>query len=250
MRDMRKLSLALILLGCLTLAACNGTPTVVVVVTSTPDPHIMQITVTSPQTNVAAQPSVPPTSTQKSKPTQTVANIAATPIPTNTSAQPQATQTPNNFPTETKAELYIAQEDFEHGYMFWISSIKKIWVLYESPNNPNAGEWQSYSDDWVQGTDPENDPSLVPPTSLYAPVRGFLKLWSKTPGMRDALGWGKTPEFALNTTYVYQPGGSVDANGNYIQGPGKHFVTALSRDVYAMTEPQPGQARGTWEKVS
>ncbi len=247
---MRKLSLTFVLsvgLTLIVLTACSGTSTVVVVVTSTPDPRIMQVTVTPSQNTATSQQAAPATATKLSSPTNTALNATATPMPTNTTGP---TQTPNNFPTETKAELYIAQEDFEHGYMFWISTTKVIWVLFSSPSNPNQGEWQSYPDTWVDGSDPQNDPSLVAPTGLYAPVRGFLKLWSKTPGMRDALGWGKTPEFDLRTTYVYQPGGSLDANGNYIPGPGKHFITALSRDVYAMTEPQPGQVRGTWEKVS
>ena len=42
---MRKLAIGLLV--CLTLAGCNGMPpTVVVVVTNTPDPHVLQVTVT------------------------------------------------------------------------------------------------------------------------------------------------------------------------------------------------------------
>jgi hypothetical protein len=161
---------------------------------------------------------------------------------------PELTPTLGAFPTETRAQLYIAQQDFEHGYMYWISTQKAVWVLITSPNNPNSGEWRIYNDTFADG-ELEVDPNLNPPSDkLYQPRRGFGKLWRETPGLRDALGWATTPEFALNTTYVYQPGGFLDKDGKYILGPGKHFLTNLGRQIFVFYESAAGSMR--WERVN
>ena len=250
---MRKLTLGFFVAVGFALAACSGVPpTVVVVVTGTPDPRVIQVTVTPADQAVVASP----TSTQAQEHTQAPSNPTNPTVIPATSV-PGPTATLSNFPTEVHAPLYIAQQNFEHGFMFWISTTKAIWVLYTSPSNPNAGEWQSYPDSWVEGTDPETDASLVPPTNFFAPRRGFLKLWKNTQGLKDALGWATTPEFALNTSYVYQAGGSLDSNGQYHRGPGKHFITSLSRQTFSLSEPeivdnngtQTVAARGKWERV-
>ena len=97
----------------------------------------------------------------------------------------------------------------------------------------------------------EMDPTLVPPeSSLYQPKRGFGKLWRNTPEIKDALGWATTPEFGLNTTYVYQAGGYLDSNNKFVPRPGKHFIMTLSRQTFALSEPEPPNVRGKWERVS
>lgn len=240
---MRKLTIGLLIL--LTVAGCNAMPpTVVVVVTNTPDPNVLQVTVTPSNgvTSVSGQPSA------TVQPASQVPTVATTEPPTPVaSATPGPTATPNVFPTETRAQLNIAQEDFEHGFMFWISTIKVVWVLNTSATDPNSGTWQTYTDTFVDGQ-PEVDPSLTPPgPNLYQPRRGFGKLWRETSGMRDALGWATTPEFALNTTYVYVPGGTVQDN-KWVPGPGTHYVTALSRQTFALTQSATDPTKGTWKR--
>jgi hypothetical protein len=241
--------LAALLTAC-NVVAPNGVPPTVVmmVITNTPDPNVISVTVT-PAGNATA----PATSNSTigavatgEAPTFTPVVLQATntPAPSLPTATFGPTQTLSPFPTETRAKLYIAQEDFEHGYMFWISTQRVIWVLFNADSSGKTGEWRSYPDTFVDG-EPEFDPNLNPPAAnLYQPRRGFGKLWRNTPGLKEQLGWATTPEFALNTTYVYQPGGYLDSNDKYVPQPGKHFITTLSRQVFALSE---GDHR--WERV-
>lgn len=236
-----------LLLGIFGLVSCGGLPPMqlVVVISPTPDPNTLIITVT---------PAAPPAVT----PVPTTAALNPTAVPLVVTASPQATQptetllpsltpTLNAFPTETRAQLFIAQQDFQNGFMFWISTRNVIWVLITTPGNPNTGEWRVYPDTFIEG-EPEFDPNLTPPTeNFYQPRRGFGKLWRTTPGLREELGWATTPEFALNTSYVYQPGGVIDADGKWVPGPGKHFITTLGRQTFALIESAEGFGR--WERV-
>ncbi len=228
--------LAALLTAC-NIVAPNGVPPTVVmmVITSTPDPNVVAVTVT-PTGNPAPATSdstIGAVATGQA-PTFTAVALQATGTPA--PAQPTSTfgptQTLSPFPTETRATLYIAQQDFV------------IWVLVNADSTGKSGEWRSYPDTFLDG-EPEFDPNLNPPSAnLYQPKRGFGKLWRNTAGLKDQLGWGTTPEFALNTTYVYQPGGYLDSNDKYVAQPGKHFVTTLSRQVFALSE---GDHR--WERV-
>ncbi len=310
------------LLAASLLSACSGQPTVILMqITNTPDPRLVQVTVTN---TAAVQPSsasgaaavtaatsaaaattiavipataVPATAVPASVVPSTAAPAAAaTTIPSGASGQPTSVAiaptsgslptgvpatissastiiastpvvpgaapasggaaTPNAMPTDTRAQLYIAQEDFQHGYMFWIGVRLEIWVLVTVPGGtlsdqpPTSGQWLIFHDTFVDG-EPETDPSMVPPSAaLFQPRRGFGKLWRNNDQIRGLLGWGTTPEFGLTTSYVYQPGGSVNtASGQWQPGPGTHFIVTLGRDTFAFHEPQPGQQYGTWEKV-
>jgi hypothetical protein len=258
---MRKFSLTLsiLLAASFLLAACSVAPaTVVVVVTNTVDPNVIQVTVTPAPANTAANTQTTAPTAISVVPTSTPVVLAATTVATSVPATVKPTDVPitpvgssptaNPYLAEVRAQLYVAQQDFENGYMFWISSQKVIWVLFKSNGN-ESGEWQSFPDSWVEGTDPEIDPNITPPSGdRYQPRRGFGKLWRTTQGLREALGWAKTPEFALNTVYVYQPAGHFDDKGNWIAEPGKHFITALDRKTFVLSEPVSAGARGKWEK--
>lgn len=259
-------AVVLLALATLTLAACDGKLFIDRVITATPNPNVIEITVTPSSANKPTQVAVVPTqgavtnaSTPVTPPPVSSLSPTLTSVSTTaaTAAAPQAQSTAtlipsptlSAFPTNTRAELYIAQQDFEHGYMFWISTQKVIWVLITDTSNPNSGTWTSYPDTWDEKTDPEIDVNLNPTgPNLYQPRRGFGKLWRNTKGLKEALGWGKTPEFGLNTTYVYQPSGTLDTSNKFIPGPGTHFLTTLDRRVFALTEPLPG-AMGTWKIV-
>ncbi|GAB4554402.1 MAG: hypothetical protein OHK0023_24480 [Anaerolineae bacterium] len=246
---------ALVLTGAGILASCGGMPPVqlVMIISPTPDPNVIMITVTpapNPTTPVPTVTSEASAESPAAAPTLTSLPASATPnliVTARTPLPPTFTPTLNVFPTETRAEIYIAQQNFQNGYMFWISTRRVLWVLINDPGKPNTGEWRVYQDTFAEG-EPEFDPQLIPPSeTLYQPRRGFGKLWRTTPGLRDLLGWATTPEFALNTAYVYQPGGVIDPNGKYVPGPGKHFVTTLGRETFALIESAEGFGR--WERV-
>lgn len=272
-------------------------PTMVVMqITNTPDARSISVTITNtPDVKAAstlpAAPTNPPAAatqaataqntapsvatlpnavTQGALPTQaqTAAPIAVTVSPVNvaqtvapTPILPSATfgptATPNVFPTDTRQQIFIAQEDFQGGFMFWLQPTKDIWILLPSTppkagdplTSPTSGEWRVFKDTFVDG-EPEIDPTLVPPSAnFYQPRRGFGKLWRGDANLKALLGWGTTPEFGLNTSYVYQPGGYVDSSNKWIAGPGTHFLISLGRQTFEFHEPQPGQAFGTWKKV-
>jgi hypothetical protein len=285
----RKVSAVAILgFAALLLAACNGQPTLVVMqITNTPDPRMIQITVTNTGnaptvvnavptvvSNLPTQPAVIPTNgplftpsaspqptTPSGSPSLSSTLVPATAIPT--AAAPAVNPTQSLIPigtsipiaTDTRTQMYIAQEDFQHGYMFWISSVTQIWVLLPADDTPpdqppSHGQWQIFQDNFKDGQ-PEIDPSIVPPTSnLYQPRRGFGLLWRSNNFVRGTLGFGTTPEFGLTTSYVYQPGPYVTTTpGQLSLSAGTHFLVNLSRQTIAFHEPQPGQQFGTWEKV-
>jgi hypothetical protein len=234
----------------LLVSACNGQLVFERVITATPDPNLIVVTVTPADGSAEA-------------PTAAVA-VAATPTPTpaaleaTTPPPPPPTITPiagkptlSPFPTETKQEIYIAQQSFEKGYMIWIQARKIVWVLIQNPSNPNVGLWYVYQDSFDETVDQE-DGSIVAPDGKFVPRRGFGKLWRLTPGLREALGWAITPEFALNTEYKYQPGGFLDQDNRYIPGPGTHFITTLYREVFALSEPDPAKpgSEPTWQRVN
>lgn len=53
---------------------------------------------------------------------------------------------------------------------------------------------QSYADPWVAGQDPDRPAATPPSSGLYAPWRGFGKVWMADPELRAAIGWATQPE--------------------------------------------------------
>ncbi len=123
--------------------------------------------------------------------------------------------------------------------MFWIRHNRQIWVMVARGGDPNSGDWYCYNDSFEDG-EAETDPSLVPPADRYQPRRGFGKLWREHTDLKDALGWGTTPEFELTSQYTYIAGGYVQGN-QYFPGPGEHRLTTLYNDVVSFYE---GDIRG------
>ena len=239
---MRKLSLIMIAVVLFALPACNTntTTTVVIVVTATPLPVTAAATtnaVTTAATNATPIPTTAPavTSTPTPLPTQ--------PPPTTIPPSP----TTNVFPTDVKADLPIAYEDFQHGYMFWISSTKSIWVMYATSTDGRSGTWESYPDTFVE-SDATADFSVTPPANsdqpVFAPRRGFGKIWRDNPTVQQKLGWATTQEFSVTTPYVYQAGGYVTADNKYVPGPGKHILQTIVHEVYVLSEDK------TWVRTN
>jgi len=90
-------------------------------------------------------------------------------------------------PTEVEKGVWAAEEVFQNGYMFWRQDTKLIYVLYHN------GAWQSFNDTWTS-SEPETDPTIVPPPGYYQPKRGFGKVWRENPAVRSGLGWATTEE--------------------------------------------------------
>lgn len=154
--------------------------------------------------------------------------ITPTPLPAS------ATPRPEIFPTNTVAQVQIAEQVFEHGRMFWIRHTRQIWVMVNVPPDAPGGDWFCYNDTFEEG-EPEIDPSLVPPEGLYQPRRGFGKLWRNRPELKSALGWAVTPEFELTSNYTYIAGGYAQDN-QYFPGPGEHRLTTLYNESISFFE--------------
>lgn len=161
----------------------------------------------------------------------------ATPEPTLTPSPipGSATPRPDVFPTDTVAEVAIAEQVFEHGRMFWIRHTRQIWVMVDDPDPAYpGGDWYCFNDTWQEG-EPEIDPDLVPPEGMLQPRRGFGQLWRETPDLKDQMGWAITPEFELTSRYSYIAGGYVE-DGQYIPGPGEHRLTTLNNESMSFYE--------------
>ncbi|OGO05453.1 MAG: hypothetical protein A2Y73_00440 [Chloroflexi bacterium RBG_13_56_8] len=90
-------------------------------------------------------------------------------------------------PTAVEASVWAAEETFQGGYMLWRQDTTFIYALY------NSGTWQGFDDTWTD-SEPDFDGTIVAPSGLYQPVRGFGKVWRLQPGVRTTLGWGTTEE--------------------------------------------------------
>jgi hypothetical protein len=218
----RGLFVGMITLISVSLAACYGPPPteyVIITATSTPTPVVIVVTATPP----AGSATIP----------ATVETATSTPADT-------ALNTPSAFPTRTTSQVYVAEQRFENGRMFWLEPIDQIWVLLETDRR--NGTWTVYPDTFEEG-EPEFDPTIQPPEDFFQPERGFGKLWRENPEIRAALGWAIEPEEGLITLYEYQPEGEV-INGEYQRAPGYHFVTSKTGRVYRFNE-----INGTWQMI-
>jgi hypothetical protein len=166
------------------------------------------------------------------------ANVTA--APSANSPTPQASQTPNVFPTDTLGQIPVAEQVFERGRMFWIQPLRQIWVMLD--DGSGAGKWLVFEDTYQEG-EAESDPSIIPPAGMYQPERGFGKLWRTNQEVNDALGFGLTPEFGYVSNYEYHPGGSLSERATAIP-PGYHILFSLYQEQFRFDE-----AGYTWQKL-
>ncbi len=107
---------------------------------------------------------------------------------------------PFGIPCPWEAEVGpAAQQPFEHGFMIWLGTSREIYVFYNQPE-PGHSEpsYRIYADEFHDG-DPESNPTLVPPSGLYQPLRGFGLVWRTYPDVRAGLGWATAPEAGFET---------------------------------------------------
>ncbi|MEM6282410.1 MAG: hypothetical protein AAF787_09485 [Chloroflexota bacterium] len=201
----------------LLVAACQPSPATVVYVVVTSTPEVTSSAIPTQSDTLAPQQ---PTATR-------VAPTAI--IPT---AVPGPSATADLFPTETVAQVQVAEQVFENGRMFWVQPVSQIWVMVI--DEEGRGTWLRYEDTFVEG-DPETDPSITAPEGLIQPERGFGKLWRDNPEIRDSLGWAVTPEFGYISEYEYTPGGTI-RNGRFVTGPGSHRLMSLNSEAFCFEE--------------
>jgi hypothetical protein len=127
-------------------------------------------------------------------PTPLVGNIQPVGIPSPVVVAPVCSATwffppayaGNSCPPNAAAASAGAYQQFQRGYMLWISQLDAIYVLYDSPEVPR---WQVFADNFEQGM-PEFDPALDgAPPNTWQPRRGIGLVWRSQPGIRDRLGW-------------------------------------------------------------
>jgi hypothetical protein len=182
---------------------------------------------------VTSQPTNGPISLESATPSQTP---EGRPIVT---ATPSKTSTPDPFPTTVVGQVFVADQLFEKGRMFWVQPIDMIWVIYTDADGKNI--WERYDDNFEEGM-LEKDPTLTPPTDKFQPERGFGKLWREDPTLRDKLGWAVTEELGYNTRYEYHAGGEINQQGTYVPASGYHLLENLNKEVFTLYE-----GSWTWE---
>jgi hypothetical protein len=198
--------------------ACAQSPVIVyIVVTATPDganPNTAQVTAAPTEAAQALTPTAEATS-----------GNAGTPDP-------------NATLEKTVRQIYVAEQPFQRGRMFWLEPIDQVWVMVET--EPGLGIWHVYEDLFEEG-DPELDESLVPPTGLFQPVRGFGLIWRTGEDLRTNMGWATDVEVGFVTNYEYQPGeGSTAAN--FVHG--YHFLQNQYGEWYRFNE-----INQTWQQI-
>ncbi len=197
---------------------------------------IMEVTREVPVTViVTAEPTAGPVSLVTSTPTPTP---EGTPF---SSPTPSITPTTDPFPTPVIGQIFIADQKFERGRMFWLQPVRQIWVLTTAEDGTQV--WQVYNDTFEEGM-MERDPAIVPPVggNRTQPERGFGKLWRETPQLREQLGWAIGNELGYTTRYEYIAGGIVNEQGVFVPGSGIHVLESLENEVFRFYE-----GLRTWE---
>ena len=114
--------------------------------------------------------------------------------------------------------LAASTQQFERGSMIWLSARTSpqplgypatIFALTDP--GPKVAD---FSDTWQAGQDPDTPAGTPPPAGLHAPWRGFGKVWSENPQLRDAIGWATEAQAQARTvdTQLFEGGLLVKIN--------------------------------------
>jgi hypothetical protein len=222
------------------LASCQASPPTVVYIVLSPTPEADA----SPEASLEADASATtetPTESATATEAQPATPMPATVMgaqsdsatPTSQPTAPAATPMPANFPTQTVAQIQVAEQVFEGGRMMWLQPVAQIWVL--EVDDEGSGSWLRFEDNFVDGEDIDTDPSIVPPEGMFQPERGFGKLWRENDDLRDALGWAITPEFGYISQYEYIPDGQI-VDDEFVPGFGHHVLFSLNGEAFSFLE--------------
>jgi hypothetical protein len=125
---------------------------------------------------------------------------------------------PSSCPAAAQVSTAAAEQDFERGWIYWMQTTGKVYVLYEDGKSP---AWEVYADTWTSA-EPEDDPSIVAPSGLLQPVRGIGKVWRTNTTVRDRLGWAITDEVGFTSTFQQESGS--DPSNIFFSEPGKQLT--------------------------
>jgi hypothetical protein len=189
-------------IGCAANSRSNSTPVTV---------PIENTAVSSPNRSVE----LAPTDTVAVPATRVVIVTLVAPQPTSTSiSPPRPTLTATlpdcpPLPAPTAEKTQAAVQHYEHGVMMWLPTRAEIWTLIAAPI-PHQFYWRVLPDTWSD-TQPESDPSVLPPADRFQPVRGFGVAWRTGGGsygpQRADLGWAIDQEQGFATFLIYFPQG-------------------------------------------
>lgn len=146
----------------------------------------------------------------------------------------------------TVSEIAIpqaAQQEFQGGYMFWRGDTRTIYVFISGGPNATVGTWKQYQDTWQEG-EPMPSPTVQPPGGLYAPVRGFGKLWYSDETLRIALGWATEAESAATGAFqTYRGGEALWTSDRLIYFMYSDGIWERFEDTYVPVTPAPNSGR-------
>jgi len=137
---------------------------------------------------------------------------------------------------------WAAEQIFEGGRMLWLEQgslvdaqyegQSLIFVLYTSGNS-----WELYVATWTP-TEPDSDPSIVPPQGFYQPIRGFGKIWRNNPQIQKRLGWALVNERGFETLYQRVSGIDWDNQCHYLSTVDGRVISLCSRGgVWSFVTP-------------
>ena len=150
-------------------------------------------------------------------------------LPTTESATQPAEVAPKQYPAPFWNTVDGVHQEFERGFMIYLSDRKTIWIFETS------GAWLAFDDTFKEG-EPELDPNLTPPANFQQPKRGFGKVWRENTTVREALGWGLDYERPYRATVADFSIGVFDENGNYTPQSFIHTITALDGSLIHIDE--------------
>jgi hypothetical protein len=88
-------------------------------------------------------------------------------------------------PRAVHTDIPAAIQTMENGVMIWTrvsEADQRIYTYVE------GRYYAVYPDTFQEGVDPEQ-PDVQPPEGLFAPRRGFGKVWINNPNLREDIGW-------------------------------------------------------------
>jgi hypothetical protein len=192
--------------GCATAPTPTPAPTAQAQVSPSPAP-MRTVVVTATGTAAATTPTVAPTAAASPSAatsptvatTPTGSPAALTPSPTGPACPAQvvrgfaiiynrekAVADKLKCPVTAETGIQLSVQKFQNGAMVQWAGSPEIIVMRAD------GTWTSYPNTWKEGE--ALPPAGTPPAGTFAPQRGFGKLWSQTPEVKQALGWATTTE--------------------------------------------------------
>jgi LysM repeat protein len=114
---------------------------------------------------------------------------------------------PTPFPSPTAPSVIqraVSFQEFEGGFMLWLSDNGSIWVFIQSLGQVYLYESAGYATLPI-------DRETPPPLGRVRPDNGFGRVWSNFPDVRARLGWALQPELGYVSTWTFRPDFAVQS---------------------------------------